>query len=159
MTPNHLLAIYYSSRYDWPITAPLGRDPAVERTAGNDAGRLLRLVADVGACLAFIPERSSRAIAWRWTLVFLAGDYDGDARILRNRARLLERWRRPADARRCVQLARVAERDAAGIRNARRKFEKRKIYQDAMDQFRAEVIARNLFAEAVTGRKKFRIGS
>ena len=150
---NALLALYFTHRNDWPITSPIGSDPSASRCSGGSFGKTLALIVDVGVCLDTLTTEQQGAIAEKWSIFYQREDAENKA--ARSMSAALDALRSgDVDGHSRLMDDAKSEHERGGNLTAdMRRTEKRRVYIEAMDVFRVEVQARDLYARAVCGDK------
>ena len=148
-----LLALYFAHRNDWPITSPLGSDPSASRCSGGSFGKMLALVIDVGTCLDALTEDQQSAIAEKWVLFYQRDDAENKASCMMSDALDALRSGDVDGHSRLIKRVTLEHSRGGTLSADMKRVEERKVYKDAMDAFRVEVRARDLYARAVCGDK------
>jgi len=148
---EHLLAVYFHLRADWPVISPLGRDPRASRSGRADFSRLVATLCDVGAALEALRQDHRDAILHRWSL-WLSRE-GNDARIARTMLAIREAERERNTGRLGALRAELKNlRDSqASITSELRRHERRRVYIEAMERLEIELKARDLYARALMG--------
>jgi len=148
---NALLAIYFNARFGWSIGSTLGRDPALEQAQTRDLPRMLMIVIDVGTCLEVLSADQKSAIFYAFNVMASRDEQDMFEALATTTA--MKRLRAGDKQGHKLYKDIAREHHAAAMRYTHeiQKHKKRKDYINAMERFRVEVEARDLYARAVRG--------